>query len=185
MGHINNDDKEKKYLTLSVLIVLSDTFFLNHSYFFPCNYWVVTYHLPINKKIFVLIYYSCFLKQYMMLHFFVFYCDNAFWKGISFCSYYLLYSNLMLLWLKVLSKHYPEVMMNTPSVGRKGKALRRQHHRRAVESQRHHEMTSPHAVKPEDSETGTLDFVFLRRFNLNLWYDILFWSYISSNSKFF
>ncbi|KAI4333356.1 hypothetical protein L6164_018182 [Bauhinia variegata] len=35
----------------------------------------------------------------------------------------------------VLSKHYPEVMMSTPSIGRKGKALRRRHQRRIVESQ--------------------------------------------------
>ncbi|XP_054815979.1 uncharacterized protein LOC129315874 isoform X2 [Prosopis cineraria] len=55
---------------------------------------------------------------------------------------------------QVLSKYYPEAMMNTPSIGRKGKALRRRHQRRVVESQRHlHEVTSSLAIKPAESET--------------------------------
>ncbi|KAI9116353.1 hypothetical protein K1719_012520, partial [Acacia pycnantha] len=57
----------------------------------------------------------------------------------------------------VLSRYYPEVMMNTPSIGRKGKALRRRHHRRAVESRRHlNEMTSSLAIEPAKSETDRI-----------------------------
>nr|KYP49102.1 Uncharacterized protein C12orf26 isogeny [Cajanus cajan] len=37
----------------------------------------------------------------------------------------------------VLSKYYPEIVMSTPSIGRKGKALRRRHQRRSAESQLH------------------------------------------------
>ncbi|XP_061353972.1 uncharacterized protein LOC133298658 isoform X2 [Gastrolobium bilobum] len=37
----------------------------------------------------------------------------------------------------VLSKYYPEVVMCAPSIGRKGKALRRRHQRRSAESQLH------------------------------------------------
>jgi len=36
--------------------------------------------------------------------------------------------------LKVLSKYYPEVAISTPSIGRKGKALRRRNQRRSAES---------------------------------------------------
>ncbi|XP_028760799.1 protein RRNAD1 isoform X2 [Neltuma alba] len=54
----------------------------------------------------------------------------------------------------VLSKYYPELMMNTPSIGRKGKALRRRHQRRAVEPERHlNEITSSLATEPAGSET--------------------------------
>ncbi|ESW21258.1 hypothetical protein PHAVU_005G055600 [Phaseolus vulgaris] len=37
----------------------------------------------------------------------------------------------------VLSKYYPEIVTSTPSIGRKGKALRRRHQRRSAESQLH------------------------------------------------
>ncbi|KAG8386597.1 hypothetical protein BUALT_Bualt03G0164800 [Buddleja alternifolia] len=36
--------------------------------------------------------------------------------------------------LSVLSQHHPEITMRNPSIGRQGKAVRRQHHRRILES---------------------------------------------------
>lgn len=36
--------------------------------------------------------------------------------------------------LKVLTKYYPQVMVTSPSIGRQGKALRRQQQRRILES---------------------------------------------------
>ncbi|CAL0326433.1 unnamed protein product [Lupinus luteus] len=59
----------------------------------------------------------------------------------------------------VLSKHYPEVLMNTPSIGRKGKALRRRQQRRSAESQHHQQGSIGHirqnsSVLPAESENG-------------------------------
>lgn len=76
--------------------------------------------------------------------------------------------------LKVLSKYYPEVMIGTPSIGRKGKALRRRHQRRSVESQLHlkesasqsvslelsHMRQSCPCVEPAEAETGDLNLSF-------------------------
>ncbi|CAJ1958009.1 unnamed protein product [Sphenostylis stenocarpa] len=59
----------------------------------------------------------------------------------------------------VLSKYYPEIMMSTPSIGRKGKALRRRHQRRSTESQLHLKGSTCHTrqkfppVVPSESET--------------------------------
>lgn len=41
----------------------------------------------------------------------------------------------MLVILKVLHKYYPEVVMKSPSIGRQGKALRRQQLKRVLQSQ--------------------------------------------------
>ncbi|XP_020233428.1 methyltransferase-like protein 25 [Cajanus cajan] len=59
----------------------------------------------------------------------------------------------------VLSKYYPEIVMSTPSIGRKGKALRRRHQRRSAESQLHLKGSTCHMgqilppVVPSESET--------------------------------
>ncbi|KAG5000481.1 hypothetical protein AAZX31_08G171100 [Glycine max] len=59
----------------------------------------------------------------------------------------------------VLSKYYPEIVMSTPSIGRKGKALRRRHQRRSAESQLHLKGSTCHmrhnfpSVVPSESET--------------------------------
>ncbi|KAF1866877.1 hypothetical protein Lal_00018263 [Lupinus albus] len=57
----------------------------------------------------------------------------------------------------VLSKYYPEVVMSTPSIGRKGKALRRRQQRRSAESQNHqgsigHIRQNSSPVLPAESE---------------------------------
>ncbi|GLU17670.1 hypothetical protein SLE2022_340270 [Rubroshorea leprosula] len=64
----------------------------------------------------------------------------------------------------VLSKHYPEVMITSPSIGRQGKALRRQQQRRILESQlRQKESTYSHSNVVEHcsvvghGESGTSD----------------------------
>lgn len=65
-----------------------------------------------------------------------------------------------ILYLKVLSKYYPEIVMSTPSIGRKGKALRRRHQRRSAESQLHLKGSTCHTTQkfppnaPLVSETG-------------------------------
>uniref|UniRef100_A0A5B7C019 Uncharacterized protein n=1 Tax=Davidia involucrata TaxID=16924 RepID=A0A5B7C019_DAVIN len=41
--------------------------------------------------------------------------------------------------LKVLFRYYPEILITSPAIGRQGKALRRQHHQRILESTLHHE----------------------------------------------
>jgi hypothetical protein len=62
--------------------------------------------------------------------------------------------------LKVLSKYYPEVAMSTPSIGRKGKALRRRNQRRYAKSELHLKGSTCHvrqnfpAVVPAESKTG-------------------------------
>jgi len=64
------------------------------------------------------------------------------------------------LFLKVLSKYYPEIVTSTPSIGRKGKALRRRHQRRSAESQLHLKGSTCHSRQkfppevPSVSETG-------------------------------
>ncbi|KAK7272681.1 hypothetical protein RJT34_29431 [Clitoria ternatea] len=65
----------------------------------------------------------------------------------------------------VLFKYYPKIVMSTPSIGRKGKALRRRHQTRSAASQLHLKGStgdprqSFHPVLPSESETeGTLGF---------------------------
>lgn len=74
---------------------------------------------------------------------------------IALCS-----SNIYCLHLQVLFKYYPKIAMRTPSIGRKGKALRRRHQQRSAESQLHLKGNSsdirqnfPPVVSAE-SETG-------------------------------
>ncbi|XP_027920258.1 methyltransferase-like protein 25 isoform X3 [Vigna unguiculata] len=52
----------------------------------------------------------------------------------------------------VLSKYYPEIVMSTPSIGRKGKALRRRHQRRSAESQLHLKGSTSHTRQKFPSE---------------------------------
>ncbi|BAT93286.1 hypothetical protein VIGAN_07222900 [Vigna angularis var. angularis] len=47
----------------------------------------------------------------------------------------------------VLSKYYPDIVMSTPSIGRKGKALRRRHQRRSAESQLHLKGSTCHTTQ--------------------------------------
>ncbi|XP_073220889.1 uncharacterized protein [Cicer arietinum] len=60
---------------------------------------------------------------------------------------------------QVLSKYYPEVVRSTPSIGRKGKALRRRNQRRSAESELHLKGSTCHmrqnfpAVVPAESKT--------------------------------
>lgn len=58
--------------------------------------------------------------------------------------------------LKVLSKYYPKVAMSTPSIGRKGKALRRQNQRRYIESELHVKGSACQMKQnfPAESKTG-------------------------------
>ncbi|TKY49344.1 RRNAD1 protein [Spatholobus suberectus] len=59
----------------------------------------------------------------------------------------------------VLSKYHPEIVMSTPSIGRKGKSLRRRHQRRSAESWLHLKGSTCHMrqnfppVVPSESET--------------------------------
>lgn len=50
--------------------------------------------------------------------------------------------------MKVLSQYYPELLTKSPSIGRQGKALRRQQHQRILESNLNHK-------DPEDSCEGS------------------------------
>jgi len=62
--------------------------------------------------------------------------------------------------LKVLSKYYPEVAMSAPSIGRKGKALRRRNQRRSAETELHLKGSTCYtrqnfpAVVPAQSKAG-------------------------------
>lgn len=40
----------------------------------------------------------------------------------------------MMILLKVLFRYYPEIIFKNPAIGRQGKAMRRQHNRRILES---------------------------------------------------
>ncbi|KAK7243942.1 hypothetical protein RIF29_38756 [Crotalaria pallida] len=66
----------------------------------------------------------------------------------------------------VLYKYFPEVLMSTPSIGRKGKALRRRQQRRSAESQLHFkgstchmQRNSPPGLPVESENDGIMTFV--------------------------
>lgn len=92
--------------------------------------------------------------------FYWFFIDDPFPPNLHpLCCWFFIY----IVCSKVLSKYYPEVATSTPSIGRKGKALRRRHQRRSAESQLHlkgsaasacHMRQNFPAVVPAESKTG-------------------------------
>lgn len=71
---------------------------------------------------------------------------STFWKYLIL-NYFL---------LEVLNEYYPEAIIKSPSVGRQGKALRRQQQqRRIVESQLHFETSEQQSFDQEDFDIAS------------------------------